>query len=200
MAAISIEQLIEEIQVYIDNSKPAGMLSGGNMVKVNRDELISMLDDVKMHIPDAIIDSQKILAEKDSIIADAREKANTIIDAAAKEAQKMIDENEIVALSKMRAEEIDAQTENQTKRKINEAKERAQSVQIGALEYTQSVLAGLEDLYANMIEQEKNYFNAVIAKLDEEYKMVQENKYEIDIQLNSNAVKPVKKHKEVERR
>lgn len=192
---MSIEQLIEEIQVYIDNSKPAGMLSGGNMVKVNRDEVISMLDEIKMHIPDAILDSQKIIEDRDSIIAEAKVKANAIIEEAAQEAQKMIDENEIVALSKMRAQEIDADAENQAKQKIKEAKEKAQTVQIGALQYTQSVLAGLEDLYSNMIEQEKNYFSSVIAKLDDEYKMVQENKYEIDIQLNGPASKNAKNPK-----
>ena len=197
MATMSVEQLIEEIQVYIDNSKPAGMLGNGSMVKVNRDELITMLDDVKMQLPQEIVDCRKIIEDRNNIIAEAKEKANTIIEDAAKEAGKMIDENEIVALAKMRAQEIDADAEKNMNKKIKDAKDTAHTIQIGALQYTQSVLAGLEDLYANIIDNEKNYFNSIIAKLDDEYKMVQENKYEIDIQLNSSTSKA---HKEVDRK
>ncbi len=183
-SSMNIEQLIEEIQVYIDNSKSAGVLSGGSMVKINRDELISMLDEIKLQLPDEIKESKRIIESKESIIAEAKEQASKMIEDAAKEASQMIDQNEIVALSKMRAQEIDADAEAQANKRIRESKEKAQSLQLGALQYTQTVLGGLEDLYSSIIEQEKNYFNSIIAKLQDEYKSVQENKYEIDIQLN----------------
>lgn len=183
-SSMNIEQLIEEIQVYIDNSKSAGVLSGGSMVKINRDELISMLDEIKLQLPNEIKESKRIIESRDSIIADAKEQASKMIEDAAKEASQMIDQNEIVALSKMRAQEIDADAEAKANKRIRDSKEKAQSLQLGALQYTQTVLGGLEDLYSSIIEQEKNYFNSIIAKLQDEYKSVQENKYEIDIQLN----------------
>lgn len=186
-SSMNIEQLIEEIQVYIDNSKSAGVLSGGSMVKINRDELISMLDEIKLQLPSEIKESKSIIESRDSIIAEARSQAQKMIEDAAKEAGKMIDQNEIVALSRMRAAEIDADAESQANKKIRDAKDKAQSLQLGALQYTQTVLGGLEDLYSSMIEQEKNYFNSIIAKLQDEYKSVQENKYEIDIQLNGTS-------------
>ena len=40
---MTMEQLIDEIEVYIDNCKTAGVLSGGSMIKVNREELLAML-------------------------------------------------------------------------------------------------------------------------------------------------------------
>lgn len=194
-SSMNIEQLIEEIQVYIDNSKSAGVLSGGSMVKINRDELISMLDEIKLQLPDEIKESKRIIESKESIIAEAKEQASKMIEDAAKEASQMIDQNEIVALSKMRAQEIDADAEAQANKRIRESKEKAQSLQLGALQYTQTVLGGLEDLYSSIIEQEKNYFNSIIAKLQDEYKSVQENKYEIDIQLNgAGSFSSVGKH------
>ena len=35
MANMSIEELIEEIEVYVDNCKTAGVLSSGSMIKIN---------------------------------------------------------------------------------------------------------------------------------------------------------------------
>ena len=46
MANMSIEELIEEIEVYVDNCKTAGVLSSGSMIKINREELLAMLDEV----------------------------------------------------------------------------------------------------------------------------------------------------------
>ena len=34
MANMSIEELIEEIEVYVDNCKTAGVLSSGSMIKI----------------------------------------------------------------------------------------------------------------------------------------------------------------------
>ncbi len=194
MASLNLEQLIEEIQVYIDNCKPASVLGGSsNMIKVNRDELIAMLDEVKLQLPKELKESQELLAKKDAIIAEAKGRADSIIEDAAKEASQMIDENEIVALSKMRAQEIDAQADAQNKKKLKETKDKAQELQVGALEYTQTVLAGLEEIYATMLEQEKNFFESVVQKMDDEYQSVRENKAEIDAQLSvARPAKPKK--------
>ena len=43
---MNIDQLIDEMEVYIDNCKTTGMLSGGSMIKVNREELLAMLDEL----------------------------------------------------------------------------------------------------------------------------------------------------------
>ena len=36
MADLDSAKLLEEIEIYIDNCKTAGVLSSGNMIKVNR--------------------------------------------------------------------------------------------------------------------------------------------------------------------
>ena len=47
MADMDSAKLLEEIEIYIDNCKTAGVLSSGNMIKVNREELIAMLEEVR---------------------------------------------------------------------------------------------------------------------------------------------------------
>ena len=107
MANMSIEELIEEIEVYVDNCKTAGVLSSGSMIKINREELLAMLDEVRTRLPKELAESRQIIKSKESIIADAKARAERIVKDAAKEAGVMIDDNEIVALANMRAESFE---------------------------------------------------------------------------------------------
>ena len=86
MADMDSAKLLEEIEIYIDNCKTAGVLSSGNMIKVNREELIAMLEEVRMRLPKEIAESKRIVKTKDRIIADARAKGHRIMQDAAKEA------------------------------------------------------------------------------------------------------------------
>ena len=61
MANMSIEELIEEIEVYVDNCKTAGVLSSGSMIKINREELLAMLDEVRTRLPKELAESRQII-------------------------------------------------------------------------------------------------------------------------------------------
>ena len=157
MANMSIEELIEEIEVYVDNCKTAGVLSSGSMIKINREELLAMLDEVRTRLPKELAESRQIIKSKESIIADAKARAERIV----KDAQKAADE-------------------------LNgKARETAREVQTGALQYTQNMLEGLEYMYSTIIKEEKEYFNSVLEKLKSEHKQIVADKQEIDLQLGA---------------
>lgn len=144
-----------------------------------------MLDEVRSRLPKDLAESRQIIKTRDSIIADAKSKADRIVKDAAKEAGVMIDDNEIVALANMRADTIinDAQ---QAADELNaKARENAREVQTGALQYTQNMLDGLEYMYSTIIKEEKEYFNSVLEKLKEEHKQILTDKQEIDMQLGA---------------
>ena len=75
---MNIDQLIDEMEVYIDNCKTTGMLSGGSMIKVNREELLAMLDELRAQLPRELAESRQIIETRESIITDARAKAEYI--------------------------------------------------------------------------------------------------------------------------
>ena len=175
MANMSIEELIEEIEVYVDNCKTAGVLSSGSMIKINREELLAMLDEVRTRLP----------KELESIIADAKARAERIVKDAAKEAGVMIDDNEIVALANMRADSIVKDAQKAADELNGKARETAREVQTGALQYTQNMLEGLEYMYSTIIKEEKEYFNSVLEKLKSEHKQIVADKQEIDLQLGA---------------
>ena len=65
-----IEQIIEEIEEYIDGCSYQP-LSKKNIV-VNKEEIEELLRELRMKTPDEIKRYQKILANKDAILADAQ--------------------------------------------------------------------------------------------------------------------------------
>lgn len=185
MADMDSAKLLEEIEIYIDNCKTAGVLSSGNMIKVNREELIAMIEEVRMRLPKEIAESKRIVKTKDSIIADARAKGQRIMQDAAKEAGVMIDDQEIVSMANMRADSIVSEAQKEADELNGRAREAAREVQTGALKYTQNMLEGLEYMYSTIIKEEKEYFNSVLEKLKEGHKQIVADKQEIDMQLNA---------------
>lgn len=155
------------------------------MIKVNREELIAMLEEVRMRLPKEIAESKRIVKTKDSIIADARAKGQRIMQDAAKEAGVMIDDQEIVSMASMRADSIVSEAQKEADELNGRAREAAREVQTGALKYTQNMLEGLEYMYSMIIKEEKEYFNSVLEKLKEGHKQIVADKQEIDMQLNA---------------
>ena len=185
MAQMNIEELINEIQVYLDNCRGAGVLGSSSMIRVNRDEMRAMLDELRAQVPVEVAQSRQIIKTKDTILADARSKAERMVKDAAQEAGTMVDNNEIVNLANMRAQSIEEEARTQADNMVKEASDTAKEVQLGALQYTRSLLEGLEEMYRGMISTEREYFNAVIAKLEEEHKTIRGNISEIDLQLGT---------------
>ena len=89
-----IEQIIEEIEEYIDscNYQP---LSKKNIV-VNKEEIEELLRELRMKTPDEIKRYQKILANKDAILNDAQAKAEAIVNQANLQLNELIREQEIM--------------------------------------------------------------------------------------------------------
>ncbi len=196
MADMTVEQLIDEIEVYIDNCRTTGVLGGGSMIKVNREEILTMLDELHEQLPKEIGESKQVLKTRDTILADARSRADRIMEDAAKEATALVDKDEIVNIANMRADSIISEAEKKAEQISRESKETAQTVELSALQYTQGMLEGLEFMYSSIIKQEREYFNAIISKLEDEHKKILADKREVDLQLKANGARTPARNKE----
>ena len=71
--ASDIEQVIEEMENFIEEKgKPVPFAS--NKITLNKDELQGYLEELRATTPDEIRRYQKIINNRDAIIADARRK------------------------------------------------------------------------------------------------------------------------------
>lgn len=86
-----IEQIIEEIEEYIDSCKFQPLST--TKIIVNKDQLDELLRELRMKTPDEIKRYQKIIANKDAILADAQAKADNMIEEAHIQTNELVSEH-----------------------------------------------------------------------------------------------------------
>ena len=155
-----IEQLIDEIETYIDSCK-AQPLSGGRKIVVDRDEIDELLVELRMRTPDEIKKYQKIISNKEAILADARKQAETMVNEARTQAEAMladagkqkaelIDQHEIMQRAYTQANEIVTEAGAQAQLLLDSAVEDADNIRMGAISYTDDMLQSLQRMLYQM--------------------------------------------------
>ena len=114
-----IEQIIEEIEEYIDGCKPQ-TLSKTNIV-VNKEEIEELLRELRMKTPEEIRRYQKVLANRDAILADAQAKAEAIIKEANIHTSELVNEHEIMQQAYIQANESMAAAEAEAQSRLDTA-------------------------------------------------------------------------------
>ena len=72
-----IEQLIGEIEEYIDSCKYQPL--SNSKILVNKEEMEELLVELRLRVPDEIKKYQKIISQQDAILADAKNQAESMI-------------------------------------------------------------------------------------------------------------------------
>ena len=99
-----IEQLIDEIEEYIDGCKYQTF--SDTKIIVNKEEIDELLRELRMKTPDEIKRYQKIISNKEAILNDARAKAEALINEATLHTNQLINEHEIMQQAYAQANEV----------------------------------------------------------------------------------------------
>ena len=182
MGKMTLEDLIDELAVFLDNCKATPFSAG--KVSVPKEEFLAQLEELKMEIPSEVERSREIVARKDMIIAEAQSKAEATVANAAKEAAIMIDESEIVAMANMRADEIINDAKEQAAQILADAREEAEGIQLGAMKYTSGMMAGLEGMFETLYDIQREQYGQLVEGLGANLNKIKQNRAEIDTQLS----------------
>ena len=90
----SIDQIIEEIEDYIESCKFQPLSS--TKIIVNKDEIQELIADLRHKTPEEVKRYQKMISNKEAILADAQAKADTIISQAQIQKNELIKEHQIM--------------------------------------------------------------------------------------------------------
>ena len=145
--------MIDDIYELVESCKPA-TFSQAKLV-VPKDNLYDLLGELRLRLPDEIKRYQKIIANRDALLADAEDQANAIRDRAREEAKQMVNENEITRQAYEQAGEIMQNAQESAETMLREANEEAESLRAGALIYTNDILAEVEKVLANAYEESR---------------------------------------------
>ena len=176
-----LEQIIDEIYEFIERCKPQPLSQ--TKILVPKDEIYGLLDELRAYLPDEIKRYQKIITNRDTLIADADKKAEQIRNQAKEQAKRVVSEHEIYRQAYEQANAILQDADAYAKNLLREANEEAAQIRAGALEYTNSVLAEVEHALAdayesnrvkneNMIHTLKNNLDSLMSNRAEVYEQI----------------------------
>ena len=134
-----IEQIIEEIEEYIDSCKFQPLST--SKIIVNKDQMDELLRELRMKTPDEIKRYQKIIANKDAILADAQAKADSMLEEAQIHTNELVSEHEIMQQAYAQANEIVTAATEQAQEILDNATSDANEIRIGAMRYADNLMA-----------------------------------------------------------
>ena len=172
-----IEQIISDIESYIDNCKFQPL--SNTKIIVNKDQLEDMLNELRLKTPEEIKKYQKILNNKDAIIADAKEQAETIVNAAQIRTEELINEHEIMQRAYAQANALIEQATAQAQQILDSATEDANSIRQGAMDYTDDMLEKLQYIIEKSIRDNRDRYDSLLSGLDNILSIVNNNRNEL---------------------
>ena len=197
-----IEQLISEIEEYIDGCK-AQPFTNNKKIIVDKDEMEELLVELRLRTPDEIKKYQKIISNKEAILSSTQEEANQIIGNARSEADRilaeaqaqaeavieetkqhtaeLVSEHEIMQQAYQQAGDIVDQANSQAQQIVDEAVMDSDNIREGAIRYTDDMLKSLQSIINHAMEQTTSKFNAFLDSLQSTNEVVTSNRSELQV-------------------
>ena len=127
-----IEQIIEEIEEFVESCKYQPLST--TKIVVNKEELEELLRELRLKTPDEIKRYQKIISNKDAILADAQAKADSLIAEAQAKTKEMVSQHEVMQQAYAQANETIANANKQAQQILDEATMDANNIRLSAID------------------------------------------------------------------
>ena len=176
-----IEQIIEEIEEYIDRDCKFQPLSTTKII-VNKEHLEELLRELRLKTPDEIKRYQKIIANRDAILADAQAKADAMIEEAQVQTTELVSEHEIMQQAYAQANEVVQLATRQAQEIVDNATLEANAIKDSIMQYTDQKLAEVEDIIAHAVEVSQTHYSNLVSDLNRINDVVQTNRAEFHAQ------------------
>ena len=145
-----IEQLIGEIEEYIDSCKFQPLST--TKIIVNKEELDELLVELRLRIPDEIKQYQKIISNQEAILSDAHTRADALLAEATAQTNELVNEHEIMQKAYAHANEVIEQAQAQAQAIIDSAVNDANNIRQGSIQYTDDMLKSLQNIINHSME------------------------------------------------
>jgi vacuolar-type H+-ATPase subunit H len=117
---------------------------------VDEQECLDILDQMRVAMPTEIKEARRVIAERDHILAQAREETERIVRGAEHRASRLVEEHTVVRTAQVRAHQIEEQAEHEALNVRDEADKYAETVLTRVQERLEQALsnvrAGLREL------------------------------------------------------
>lgn len=123
---MDILRLVEDLEDVIETGSNIPLTG---KVVVMKDEVMGLIEQLRNELPHEITEATRINAEKNLILEDAHREAEQILAAAKSQAQRFIDEDELVVQANQRAKDI-----------MDQANAQSEQIRQGTRDYADELL------------------------------------------------------------
>ncbi len=103
---MDILHLVDRLEELFNESRAIPLT---HQVIVDEDRMLDLIDQMRVSIPEEVKKAQKVLAERDRVLAQAQEEANRTVSLAREKSDQVIERDSIVQAAHSRADQIVAQ-------------------------------------------------------------------------------------------
>ena len=135
---MEIFSLLENVEELLENGAKVPF---SNKVMIDVDELRDILEDIRLKLPDEIKQAKCVKEERQRIIADAEQEAQSILKQAEGQIVTMLDEHVITQQALEQKEEI-----------IQNANKVSKEISVGTRDYADAVLGKVEEILNESID------------------------------------------------
>ena len=147
---------------------------------VDRPQLEEYLEELRQYTPEEVKKYQRMLNNRDKILADAKKKAQEVEDKAMAYADMLVSENQITKMAYDKADEIVSDAQNRANEILENANNDAETIRNGALSYTNNMLGNLQSILTGTIEDCQSRYSALLSSLAEHQNILTENLRELN--------------------
>ena len=122
--------LIDKLDDTIHNAKPVPLT---DQVRVDKEEVYDILDQMHATIPEEIKQARWIVEEREEMLAQAKREAERIVEEARERQTQLVAEHQLIRQAERAAQEI-----------IEDARAREREIRLGAEDYAAEILNTLE--------------------------------------------------------
>ncbi len=172
-----IEQVIDEIEEYINNCKYK--FRSEEVILVRKEELIEMLNELRDRIPEEVTQCAKMLQNREAIYNDAKQRAQKLLDNVAEQTTELISEHQIMQEAYVQANEIVELATKQAQEILDSATIEANTVRSSAIQYMDNMLENFGHLLNQTIELTTKDYNEMVSHLRDIDSVVSANRAEL---------------------
>lgn len=180
-----IEQLIEDIEMYIDGCKFQA-LSGGSKIIVEKEVIDDYIRELRQKTPEEIRMCQKIIKNREQILKDAKKQADDLIQDATIQTNELINEHEIMQQAYAHANEVVKSATIQAQNILDTATLEANNMLESARQYTDQLLEAVETIISTAMESTNANYNSQISALNQYYETIVANRAELNPPIIEN--------------
>ena len=172
-----IEQLIDEIEEYIDSCKYQTFSS--SKILVNKDEIEELIRELRVKTPDEIKRYQRIIQNKEEILNDAKARAEQLIKDTTIQRTELISEHQIMQQAYAQADEVVTAATRQAQEILDRAVMEANEMRMSAMQYTDDLLAHVENIVAASIQTASADYENLIGHMKQYQEIISTNRREL---------------------